>query len=83
LKLGDGGIGPVGAASLDVGDAAPGIVDQQQVDALPLQPVVVVQPVGVDQRHIALAVLGDDPGLHVCWRALRVRFTPAARLRPG
>jgi len=57
LKPGDGGIGPAGAAGLDVGQAALGIVDQQQVDALTLQAVVAVQPVVVDQRDVALTVL--------------------------
>ena len=36
------------------------IVDQQQVDALALQPVVVVQPVCIDQGDVAFPVLGDD-----------------------
>jgi hypothetical protein len=30
------------------------------MNALAFQPVVVVQPVGVDQGDIALTVLGDD-----------------------
>ena len=60
LQLGDGGIGLVGAAGGDVGQAAPGIVEQQQVDAFAFQPVVVVEPVGVDQCDVAFTVLGDD-----------------------
>lgn len=32
----------------------------QQLDSLALQAVIVVQSVGVDQRYIALTVLGDD-----------------------
>jgi hypothetical protein len=47
LKLCDGDIRPAGAAGLDVGQAALGIVDQQQVDALALLAVIVVQPVGM------------------------------------
>ena len=46
-------------AGLDVGQAALRIGYQQQVDALALQAVVVVQPVSVDEVDVALAVLGD------------------------
>jgi hypothetical protein len=34
LTLGQGGIGRNGAAGLDIGHAALGVIDQQQVDAL-------------------------------------------------
>jgi hypothetical protein len=44
----------------DIGQATTSIVDQQQVDALALQAVVVVQSVCIDQGHVAFAVLGDD-----------------------
>ena len=60
LELGDGSVGPVGAAGLNVGQAALRVVNQQQVDALSLQPVVVVQPVSVYQGDVAFTVLGDD-----------------------
>jgi hypothetical protein len=32
----------------------------QQVHALTLQAVVVIQPVGIDQSDVALTILGDD-----------------------
>src|SRR5665213_323486 len=64
----DGDIRVLGASRNDVFQPAPGIVDQQQVDSLALQVVVVVQPVGIDEGHIALTILGDDllgAGLHM------------------
>src|SRR5689334_10206608 len=60
LNSGEGSIRRVGTACLDVGQSTLGIVNQQQMDALAFQPVVVVQPVCVDESDIALAVLGDD-----------------------
>src|SRR5258707_14703624 len=53
-------VGIVGTPRNDVFQASAGVVDQQQVNALPLQAVVVVEPVRIDQRHIALTVFGDD-----------------------
>jgi hypothetical protein len=56
------------AARRDVGQAAARVVDQQQVDALAFQAVVIVEPVGIDQRDVTFAVLGDDllgAGLHL------------------
>lgn len=44
----------------DVIQTLVGIVNQQQMNPLALQPVVVVQPPRVDQGGVALAVLGDD-----------------------
>ena len=60
LSLADGFVRLKCAAGCDVGEAALGIVDKQQVDAFPLQPVVVVQPFCVNQCDVALTVLGDD-----------------------
>src|SRR5574337_546459 len=60
LKSGHGSVSLLRTPGLDVGQSAPGVFDQQQVDALALQPVVVIQPVGVDEGDIALTVLRDD-----------------------
>jgi len=49
-------IGGLGAACRGVRQATPGIVDQQQMDALALEVVVVVQPIRVDDCDVALAV---------------------------
>jgi hypothetical protein len=56
----DGSIGLKGSAGGNVGQAAPGIVDQKQMDALASRPVVVVQPACVDRCDATFAVLGDD-----------------------
>ena len=37
-----------------------GLLDQRNVDSFTLQPVVVLQPLGADERRAALAVLGDQ-----------------------
>jgi hypothetical protein len=69
LQCSDGDIGILRTVRRDVREAAARIVDQQQVDALALQAVVVVQALGVDQRDVDLAVLGDDllgTGLERC-----------------
>ena len=50
----------LGISCRDVCEAFARIVNQQQVDAFTLKLVVVVQPLGVDDGHIALTVLGDD-----------------------
>ena len=47
-------------ASGNIVEALLRILQQQQVNALALQPMVVIQPVSVDQRYVALTVLGDD-----------------------
>ncbi len=44
----------------DVGQAALGVVDQQKVDALALESMIIIEPLGVDEGYVALAVLGDD-----------------------
>lgn len=59
LKLRDGAVCFDAAAGGDVGQSALRVIDQQPMDALALQAVVVVQPVGVDQRNVALTVLGS------------------------
>jgi hypothetical protein len=48
------------ASSCNIRQATFGVLYQQQVNALTLKPMVVIEPVRVDQRHIALPVLGDD-----------------------
>jgi hypothetical protein len=47
------------AAGGDIVKSLACLIDQQQVNARALQPVVMVQPLRVDQRHVTLAVLGD------------------------
>jgi hypothetical protein len=48
----DGAIGLEDPSGGDVGQTTPGIVDEQQVDALAFQSVVVVQPVDIDQDDV-------------------------------
>lgn len=58
----------IGSACCDVGQAAVRIVDQQKVDVLALQAVVVVPPVGVDERDLVLTAICDDfLGASLAW----------------
>ena len=43
-----------------VRDSFLGFIEQHKMDARSLQPVIVIQPVGIDQGDVALAVAGDD-----------------------
>jgi len=57
LQGGDGLHRITGVSRQHIGQASAGIVDQQQMDALTLKPVVVVQPVCIDQGDVAFTVL--------------------------
>src|SRR3990167_2420370 len=56
----DRAAGILHAAGGDIVESLARLIDQQQVNAFALQTVVMVQPLRIDQRHVAFAVLGDD-----------------------
>lgn len=58
----DDAAGVLHLAGSNVVESPGSLVDQQQVNALTLQLVVVVQTAGVDQGNVTLAVLGNDLG---------------------
>lgn len=56
----DHAAGVLDLAGSNVVESPGSLVDQQQVNALTLQLVAVVQPAGVDQGNVTLAILGND-----------------------
>ncbi len=68
-----------GLTLIEIIQTAENLIEQSEVDVFPLEPMIVIQPLGVDQSGTAFTVLGDD-----LLRAFGVDLVDKlGQLRPG